>query len=153
MKYLDYYNITKALNEYGFTCKFHISDSDLLIPTTKWITKDYAKWLTEIIKILNFTYTTNTQDCENFAELARVFAQIANTRTEGVTAEAGLAFGVIWIPGHAINIAICSDKKDEAIVKFFEPQPTLADFSIIKMSLREVKLTKEQITGTALILI
>jgi hypothetical protein len=152
MKSLDYLNLTNLIKT-QFSCPIYISDSDYLVTTTKWITKIYAPYFKNVLNTIEFRYITNAQDCENFAELARVFAQIANARTQGEAGVAGLAFGVIWIPGHAINIAAVSDSKNNISLKFFEPQISLDDYSIVGKCFKEVILTNEQIAKSQFILI
>lgn len=127
------------------------TDDYFRLPDPDFIAGDFADWFANALNKTGFTYDEAVNDCENFAEFARVWAMRSHALSPGVKGSgSGLAFGLFWYvsgagtnnpEGHVINVAVCS-VDDQPALKFFEPQPTGA---VWQKPLSEVKLTAEEI--------
>lgn len=109
------------------TQSWHLADRQYAMPTRNFLTGAFsaALWtLQEFFGVLG--WTEEAQDCDDFAGLARCFAQILHFLTPGRPAKTALAVGEFWYQqdngagGHAINVACCG--LDPSDVVFYEPQ-------------------------------
>jgi len=144
MKSVNYLKVAGRLAEMGFKTPLHYGDTELMTVTTRWVQSGFAKYFRQVLKARNLEeYVDSAWDCDDFSIYAFVEAKICNRFSEGPDAAAGINFGVIWIPGHSVNWAVCSDEPETWEIKFFEPQ---RDFQTIT-------LTPEQIAGAHMILV
>lgn len=98
-----------------------LTDETYSAPRSDWLLKDFSVWYKDVLNRLGAgTYLAEAQDCDDFADSFKVFAAICHRRTGVKTA---LSVGVMhYFPremtGHAINIALTSDKG----IIYIEPQ-------------------------------
>lgn len=109
------------------TQSWHLADREYAMPTRNFLTGAFASalWtLQGFFGVLGWTEEAN--DCDDFAGLARCFAQILHFLTPGRPARSALAVGEFWYEkdnnggGHAINVACCGLEASDVV--FFEPQ-------------------------------
>lgn len=98
-------------------------DATYSAPKSSWLLGEYAAWLEKALAALGCaTYTPESGDCDDFADLYAVLARIAHRRTPG-SAGSALAVGTLFYTqdkggGHAINVVYTSDLG----LIFVEPQ-------------------------------
>lgn len=102
-----------------------IYDAEYGVPNKEWITKEFYPKFWSFLKDMNLSYEKESQDCDDFAGWARLFAQKLNNETEN-RGKRAIAFGEFHYTkdsgeGHAINFALIKVKEDFKIL-FFEPQ-------------------------------
>jgi len=124
----------------------NLLDSQYACPSRKWIEGGFADWFTATLQAMRFNYAPMSSDCDDFADLARVFAQWCNSRT--TDDEVALAFGVFGyfsetIGGHCINVAIIGGKE----LAFYEPQPQFKALRFREIAMQPVTLTPEEIAS------
>lgn len=144
MKYVNYLKVAGRLAEMGFKVPLHYGSTEMMTVTTRWVQTTFADYMRTYLKSRNLDqYIDVAWNCKNFSFIAFVEAKVCNRFSEGPDAAADIDFGVIWIPGHSVNWAVCSDEPETWQIKFFEPQ---RDFE-------EITLTPEQIGGAHMIIV
>lgn len=116
-----------------------VADVEYALPEVGWLFSSYAKAFTRLLNQFKVNdWTTESFDCDNFARLGSVFAQILHHKT-GVKPNSALAVGEFWYKDderglHAIMAAVVNIDGDRTLV-FMEPQ----DQSRKKLSQQEIQ--------------
>lgn len=96
------------------------------LPTANWITNGFSQSWIGFRESLG-AWTSEENDCDDFARGAAFFAQLLHHNTEGRPKSSALAFGEFWYQqrdnrgGHAINFYVYRVGTNMH-VGFFEPQ-------------------------------
>lgn len=101
-----------------------LSDNVYMPCRAAWLTGDFHRWFMKTLEALDVrAYSSESHDCDDFADLFAALARVTHRRTVGPGVAAALPIGRInfqTLPGtyHAITWAMTSDRG----VIFPEPQ-------------------------------
>lgn len=100
-------------------------DRNYALPSEQWLAGDFSNSFMKMLKTMKSnSWLEERNDCDNFAEGARWFAQILHNNT--MEQPCALAFGVICYKrdidgvGHAINLVLVFDEVYKLV--YYEPQ-------------------------------
>ena len=117
-------------NNIFYTSGYGIKDALYACPDEEWLNGRFAKVILPqyLAERKASTWVAESNDCDDFAEHAKVLMNEIHHNTQNKVPGTGILFGIVWYNkdvggGHAINWAIVRDKdtKQPKLV-FFEPQ-------------------------------
>lgn len=114
------------------------ADAAYALPDAGWVGDEFAlAFRSFIMQLKQGTWTSEANDCDDFARAAAFFAQYLHHNTPDKSKGTSLAFGEFWYEPsggpHAINIFVYRDAAGALRVGFFEPQT----FMVVQLSVRE----------------
>lgn len=115
----------------GMTAPAFIADAAYLLPRADWLLGEFEKYYrASLHALVGSDWSAERWDCDDFADLYAILARICHRRTPG-SERTGLAVGSLWytrpgVGGHAINVALTSDKG----LIFIEPQQPANQISL-----------------------
>ena len=123
---LSKYDVKALMHSGGYTAYNElIYDAEYSFPNLEWLEKEFYPKYWEFLKSNGYwVYEEESNDCDDFAGEARLFAQRLNNKTENKGKRA-LAFGELHYTtdkggSHAINFVILK-VGDNFKILFFEP--------------------------------
>jgi hypothetical protein len=122
---------------------YGIKDTLYVCPDEDWLNGRFSKIILPqyLVERRASTWVAESNDCDDFAEHAKVLMNEIHHNTKHKVPNTGVLFGVVWYTrdiggSHAINWAIVRDKvSQKPKLVFFEPQNSVG---IIKLSKKEI---------------
>lgn len=111
-----------------YTPNAFIADVLYALPSENWIKHEYSSALyTFLTSFKSSQWTSEENDCDNFASMAFSFSQILHHNTSNKLEKSSLAFGEFWYIQknggiHAINVIIYWADENQYKLLFYEPQ-------------------------------